>query len=160
MKDPLNPGTLDLEDFLNKKRLSVYLASRYSRRDELLGYAKDLEMLGCDVTSRWVYGEHDVKEDDLDEGDPKDNALRARFAQEDINDLMAARLVICFTERPRHGSTRGGRHVEFGIALATKKMCWVVGHRENIFYCMPSIVFMPDWQTCITHLSVATKAMA
>ena len=108
MKDA-DPGTLDLKSYIFGKSHKVYLAARYSRNAELLAYARELEKLGYVITSRWVYGEHNVKEDGLNEGDPRDDALRARFAQEDIDDLMAAQLVVCFTEAPRHGSTRGGR---------------------------------------------------
>jgi hypothetical protein len=149
MKDAIDPGTLDLEYILIKNR-KIYLAARYSRNEEMLAYAKDLEGLGYYITSRWVYGEHNITDAQLtNDGDPKDESLRARFAQEDIDDLLAAQTIICFTEAPRTGATRGGRHVEFGVALATHKHCWVVGHRENIFYCLPQVRFFPDWETCL-----------
>lgn len=37
--------------------MRIYLAARYSRREELLGYRADLEAAGHIVTSRWLAGD-------------------------------------------------------------------------------------------------------
>ena len=36
-------------------------------------------------------------------------------------------------------SARGGRHVEFGLALAAGKRLCIVGPRENIFHFLPRV---------------------
>lgn len=119
--------------------MKIYLASRYSRLAEVQAAKADLEIAGHVVTARWVKGNHDVKDDELT------TELSKRFAIEDFLDLAEADWVISFTESPRCGPTRGGRHVEFGIALALSKRLIVVGHRENVFHAMPAVEFYPTW---------------
>jgi hypothetical protein len=118
----------------------VYLAARYSRHPEMQGYRSELEAMGFEVTSRWINGDHQVPEDVQAEAR---QAERVRFATEDVEDLMAAEIVIAFAEKPRTTTTRGGRHVEFGIALATGKRIISVGWRENVFYCLPQVEHCP-----------------
>lgn len=120
-------------------KTKIYLAARYSRFQEMQGYRTQLEARGYEVTSRWINGDHQVDNDALAEAR---NAERIRFATEDRADLMAASVVIAFTEEPRKTTTRGGRHVEAGIALATGKRLIVNGWRENVFYCLPEVEFV------------------
>jgi nucleoside 2-deoxyribosyltransferase len=111
--------------------VNVYMAARYSRRLELCGYAAHLESLGHTVTSRWLLGNHQAENDQLHRG-----ADAEQFAREDLDDLEAAEIVVAFSEAPRTSSSRGGRHVEFGYALALGKPICVVGPRENVFACL------------------------
>ncbi len=112
--------------------MKIYLASRYSRREELCGYRTALESAGHTITSRWLNGNHQI--DDKGLSTEAADGERTRFAVEDWEDLMAADCCISFTETPRSmTSSRGGRHVEFGAALAAGLGCVVVGPRENVF---------------------------
>lgn len=129
--------------------MKVYLASRFSRGPELLGYRADLERYGIEVTSRWLLGGHEWAGTD-DEALPID--VGERFATEDINDLVVADVVICFTEEPRSGASRGGRHVEFGYALAAELTIIVVGPRENVFYCLPEVHHHETWETALAEV--------
>lgn len=122
--------------------MKVYLASRFSRIEELRGYKAELEAEGVTVTSRWLLGGHEwvgTDDDDIPVSE------LARFAAEDLEDLEAADVLVCFTEPPRSGPARGGRHVEFGWALAQGKPIIVCGYRENVFYCLPAVTFVEDW---------------
>lgn len=101
-------------------------------------------MRGHEITSRWIDGGHELTKEGSTEAAHHE---RARFADEDWHDMMAADCVISFTEEPRRTNTRGGRHVEFGGALAAGKRCIVVGWRENVFHCLPNVEFFPDWTT-------------
>ncbi len=124
------------------REMNVYFAARFLRLPELLTYKAELEADGITVTSRWLLGGHEwvgAPEEDLPVG------KLARYAQEDLADLMAANVVVCFTEPPRSGPARGGRHVEMGYALAKGKPVIAVGHRENVFYCLPQVLFAADW---------------
>jgi hypothetical protein len=131
----------------------VYLASRYSRFEEMQGYAADLKGAGYGVTSRWIYGDHQITDEGLS-AEAK-QAERTRFAQEDWSDLMRAAICISFTEPPRATNSRGGRHVEFGAALAAGKRCIVVGNRENVFHCLPGVEFFGSWAEAMTALFLA-----
>ena len=147
--------------------MNIYLAARYSRRLELCEYRRELERRGHRVIARWLDGSHQITADGkpvgedseaLIEGDDNgqtDTAarLRERFALEDIGDLEACELCICFTEPTRSGHSRGGRHVEMGYAIAANKEIWVVGHRENLFCWLPTINFFEHFTHCLGHLS-------
>jgi hypothetical protein len=136
--------------------LKVYLAARYSRREELCGYADELRVVGFEVTSRWLAGNHQISDAGLSEQAQAEE--RTRFATEDWEDLMAADVTISFTEPPRGTNSRGGRHVEFGAALAVGQQCFVVGHRENVFHCLEGVQFCETWTNCFLEL-VAYRQM-
>jgi len=128
--------------------MKIYLASRYSRREELCHYRRDLEAMGHRVTARWLDGGHQVSDAALpdDHGDQGFSTRdRRRFAEEDWADLMAAEVLIAFTEQPRHAPSRGGRHVELGAALAAGKTVILVGPRENVFCCLPQVIVCATW---------------
>lgn len=137
--------------------MRIYLASRYSRREELCGYRTFLEAAGHSVTSRWLNGKHQIANDGAPIGDDgealvehgqgaKAHALRMMFAEEDLEDVRVADLVVCFTEQPRSGHSRGGRHVEFGYALGLGKKIAVVGPRENLFCWCEEIIHFDTWE--------------
>ena len=116
----------------------AYLAGRYSRIDELNCYAMELRSRGHRVEARWLLGNNQVHDGALAVEAAEDDVpdMGRLFAQDDLADVQAADLVICFTEPPRSIHSRGGRHVEFGLALALRKRIVVIGPRENVFYCL------------------------
>jgi len=129
--------------------LTFYLAARYSRREELCMYRDDLEARGHQVPARWLLGDHQVHGLEANraiEGDGPVPAARAvLFAEDDISDLLAADVLVAFTDPPRSSTSRGGRHVEFGIALGLRRgtesgpKIFTVGPLENVFYALPDI---------------------
>lgn len=152
--------------------MKIYLASRYSRREELCGYREQLQAEGHEVTSRWLNGKHQISDagvpisdsgEALVEGDDGSSThcaaqLRQHFAAEDIEDVQAAECIVSFTEPPRSGHSRGGRHVEFGIGLGlamageTPPLLIVVGHRENLFHWLPCVAFYATWEEALSEL--------
>lgn len=118
--------------------MKIYLAARFTRNMEMQDIAGLLEKYGHQVTSRWHTGVHSI-----DDGVEPDSGVgmerAARFAAEDLEDLMAASCVISFTEVPRT-PTRGGRHAEFGYGLAHQKKMVIVGQREMIFHYLPEVL--------------------
>jgi hypothetical protein len=130
--------------------MKVYLAARYSRHVEMQAYAADLRAHGHVVTSRWIEGNHDLP---MGINQDEAEAIGVRFAQEDWADLMEAGAVINFTEAPgAPGRQRGGRHVEFGIALAMRKRLIIVGPRENVFHHLPGVEVAPNWPAALAML--------
>lgn len=115
----------------------IYLASRYSRRDEMRVVAEALKLKGHKVTSRWLETEWGNRPDSTSAAPPE---YCEKYAQIDMEDVKFADTVINFTEAPGDGS-RGGRHVEFGLAVAWGKRLVVVGYRENLFHCLPGVEF-------------------
>jgi hypothetical protein len=136
--------------------MKIYLAARYSRHPEMRIVRAHLEGMGYEVTSRWINGGHEwinggheLTKEGSTEGH---EAERIRYAEEDVADLRAADIVISFTEEPRKTTTRGGRHVEFGMALALGKSVYVVGWRENVFHTLPTVRFFKTTRECLLAL--------
>lgn len=121
----------------------IYLASRYSRRKEMLNCAKIIEFrANHTITARWLNGSHKADT-------PAELAEKAAmFAQEDIDDIKRSDVLIAFTESPDvvGGASRGGRHVELGLAIALNKRIVVIGHRENVFCHLPEVMHYQNWE--------------
>jgi hypothetical protein len=110
--------------------MRVYIAGRYSRKVELRSVAADLRARGVNVTSRWL-------EEDADPNSQMgehSEEFYAAVARKDLDDIDRATSMLFFAEDPLVGTPRGGRHVEFGYALARGKYIDVVGPRENVFH--------------------------
>jgi NTP pyrophosphatase (non-canonical NTP hydrolase) len=155
--------------------MQIYLAARYSRRIELCRYREELRYMGHTVQARWLDGEHQISSagipigehgETLVEGDDgstsaRATALRTKFANDDRDDVLGADLMINFTEPPRSDASRGGRHVECGLALANGSTVIVVGYRENIFHWLEEVRFCGSWEEAkqLTRLPVRRKAL-
>jgi hypothetical protein len=137
---------------------TFYLAARYGRRLELVGYRAQLEALGHKAPARWLDGNHQLDDRGYPIGDtgerivergPDASAVaakcRVKFAADDYDDVLAADVLIAFTEEPRSTNSRGGRHVELGIALGRRMPIVVVGPRENVFCWLPAVTHFRTW---------------
>lgn len=147
--------------------MRIYLAARYSRRLELCDYREQLREMGHTVQAVWLDGEHQISDhgtpigehgEALVEGDDGSQsaraaALRQKFAHDDFRDVSMCELLIAFTEPPRSNASRGGRHVELGIAMGMMKQVWVVGPRENIFCWLEDVRQFDTWEMCLAFLS-------
>jgi len=103
--------------------VKVYVACSFGRRDLARQVAEVLTGEGFLVTSRW----HSVEAEHWNK-DPK------IAADHDLTDLDAADGLLSLTEGPEAGYQTGGRHVEFGYAIARMKWLWIVGPLENVFH--------------------------
>jgi|ERR1035437_4516005 nucleoside 2-deoxyribosyltransferase len=132
--------------------MKFYLAGVYHRRKELLGYRRELEAMGHTSTSTWLCENFDKEDDEA----IKTHKLPAQARQEsvkDVNDVMKADAMISFYEPKRNiRSSRGGRHIEFGVAIASQKRLIVIGvdekdwdKNENIFYVYPGVEHYTSW---------------
>ena len=119
--------------------MRIYLCGSYDRREEFDDYAAGLTILGHEVTARWLEGNEDLAPE--------------RQAQMDITDLLLADCLVTFTYKEGEGPSRGGRHVEFGIAWYANKRMIVVGPRENIFHHLPEVECFADWPEAFAALA-------
>ena len=136
--------------------MKIYLAGKYSRKEELIGYAKELAELGHSVVSSWLWTS-------LDDPQAKEVEVATEsvpqlagevFALWDMIDLYNADMLVSFTEPVRgENKDRGGRHVELGVALARGMMIIIVGPRENVFYCHPDVEAVATWEDAKKMLS-------
>lgn len=112
--------------------MNIYLAARFSRRPECNALAQILKRHGHVITSRWVKPDCDhVMPTGLSA--QAEDSERRRFAMEDIDDVLACDWMISLMEEPR-SNTRGGRHIEFGMAVALGKRLTIIGPRETVFH--------------------------
>ena len=115
----------------------IYLAGRYSRRAELAEYAKDLVKCGAEITSTWLKGLHEHR-DDIGAADEREN-----WAKEDLYDIARADTLLLFTET--EPMTRGGCLVEFGVALASGKNVGIIGPKTHVFCYLPDVYHWANW---------------
>jgi hypothetical protein len=110
----------------------IYIAARFSRRHEAHALAKLLQKEGHTITSRWVLPDTDHV---IPAGQSEQAAdqERRRFAMEDCDDVRACDWMISLMQEPRDNS-RGGRHIEFGMALGLGKRLTIIGPRETVFH--------------------------
>lgn len=118
--------------------MRIYIAALYGRMLEMRTYAADLRAMGHVVTSRWVDGEEIGKS--LDDA-----------ANMDLQDLAGAVCCLSFTQPEGSANTGGGRHTEFGLALAYDLMCVIVGDREQVFHHLPEVIHFPTWDEARTY---------
>lgn len=145
--------------------MRIYLAARYSRRLELCDYRAQLRERGVEVVGRWLDGSHQLSDAGVPIGDhgealvgdgngERAAALRAKFAEDDISDVRSAEYLIAFTEHPRTSTSRGGRHVELGIALGRGTPVTIIGPRENVFCWLPQVGQFDTWPQFLADLDV------
>ena len=147
------PGSAET-DAMGKKEAklnTIYIAARYDRINEMNTYSTQLINTGFKVNSRWLKGTRQIHPSPEKVDNNENNvAWEARpFAQDDLEDIKACDTLIFFAEPANSHFKRGGRHVEFGIALALGKRIMVVGNRENVFHCLPQVEHYDNFEQCL-----------
>jgi nucleoside 2-deoxyribosyltransferase len=125
-----------------RSTMKVYLASPYSQKNQMNTYAAELRAGGVEVTSSWLEETHapNVQMHELTHEE------HLQYAYRDIKDVQAAKIFVFFTD-PTKTLVRGGRHVEFGIAVERGMPIYVVGEeRENIFHHLPKVIHFKRWE--------------
>ncbi len=133
--------------------MKLYIAARYDRLEEINQKADELRALGHVIDCRWLNGSHQLhpSPEGVD-ADSESVPMEARpFAEDDVSDLFASEGIVLFSEPSNSHSKRGGRHVEFGIALALRAArgkcfrLFVIGPRENVFHCLAEVERYFTW---------------
>ena len=129
---------------------SVYLASHYSRKDEIKRAARDLEYVGVKVSSTW---HREYLASDTSLSDPKvSKAYWRSAAKRDFKELESATHLVFLSLSPDVEFTRGAHCVEYGIALALRKHIIVVGPSQHIFCYLPGVKFFDSWKEAFPWL--------
>ena len=122
--------------------MKLYLAAQYSWKDQIKGYAKELEAAGYEITSTWL---HERKGASTELTQLSNRFLREHAAI-DLRDIEAADAVVFFSVGPTELTKRGGRHVEFGLAYALGKKIVVCGPKENIFHYLDDVIHFNNFE--------------
>ena len=129
--------------------MKIYLAARYSQHPELKFLRSQLEDLGHTVTSSWLdIGGKSFTLEEL-ENEPDRCSIRG---QADLDDVKAADCLIFISSQ----GGKGGRHVEYGIALGLGKRIIISGHRENVFHTLTDEVY-PTYDELFGALSEVSE---
>jgi len=122
--------------------MKVYLAARYSRKDEIKEKKEELKTLGIECTSRWAEEEIEgsAQLDDVAE------SFLLSAAINDIEDIKKANCTVMFSVNPREATVRGGRHWEAGFAYGLGKPLIICGPQENVFHMLPDVVICANWE--------------
>jgi len=118
----------------------IYLAACFEQQAEVRDKAIELEKLGFICTSSWRFEDGNI---------PPTSAHLDKCAKQDLTDLRNANYFVCLTSQ---ASQRGGKHVEFGYALALDIPCLLVGRRENIFHSLTRVDFVETWNEALDLL--------
>jgi hypothetical protein len=123
--------------------MKFYIAGKFSRQQEFKVVRNKLEEAGHKVTSRW-----------LDEVSPDviTDYFQETTAAIDLEDISSAHAMIFFSEEPP-SPPRGGRHVEFGYALAERLPIYVIGPKENVFH------YTPDYFGIVRHFKTLEEVI-
>lgn len=124
--------------------MKIYITARWGRRDEMRSHRISLEKAGHKVNSRWL--------------DEPDGTPEAKAASIDLTDICMSDVLVVFSETPDIGYYTGGRHVEFGYAIALDKRIIVIGPRENIFMHVPTVHVVSTLEEAIEFLARPCKA--
>jgi hypothetical protein len=117
--------------------MKFYLAGAYYKRPLLREINTQITNLGFESTSRWLYLEHSIE----NPGDA--DRLGPLYARHDHDDVKEADVLVFLTNHIDDPYTSGGRHVEFGLALAWQKPIIIYDphfagrsswNKENIFH--------------------------
>jgi hypothetical protein len=120
--------------------MKIYVAAMYGQMMEMRDVRDRLVAAGHEVTAQWIDGK-------------EANDTQSAAAIMDVQDVVRAEALIAFSQARGTMHTGGGRHVEFGIALALGKRLMVVGPRgEHVFHAYPGVRFFDTLDDAIGAL--------
>jgi nucleoside 2-deoxyribosyltransferase len=106
--------------------VNIYIAAPYPLRPVAITVMHDLEAAGHRVTSSWL--RTGCQDDDC--------TLTAR---RDLEDIDVADALLVLQPDDWHDKGTGGRHIEFGYALAKGKQLIVFGEPSTNFHHLPHV---------------------
>lgn len=125
----------------------VYIASRYSRKEEMKSVRLEIERIGLFSTSTWLEEPH-APNTQMSELTPEQHS---EYANVDLQDINRCDFMLFFSESDL--TPRGGRHVEFGYATGMNKHIHVIGPRENIFHYLDNVTVHADLASFISYVT-------
>ncbi len=109
--------------------MRVYIAAPYPLRDMAQALMRRVEGAGHTVTSTWLTSY---------------DRMTNEFACLDLADVRRADVLLALSPSEWLDKGTGGRHVEFGYALALNKPIVLIGERGNIFHYLSDVLVIHD----------------
>lgn len=119
--------------------MKVYIAAPFELRKDAEALQLRLQDDGITVTARWI----------MEEGADQ---ISHEWATNDLSDVARADILLLLNPPEFKRSGTGGRHVEFGYALALNKKVLVVGVASNIFHSLNNVVIVPQTANILQEL--------
>jgi nucleoside 2-deoxyribosyltransferase len=107
--------------------MKIYIAAPYPIRDEAISIMHALEAHGHVVTSTWLR---------------QVDTMGDYYARLDLADVDACDMLLFYQPDEWVNKGTGGRHVEFGYAIARKKLVVMIGPHSNIFHYLDSVLHL------------------
>ena len=120
--------------------MKIYLASPFEKQAGMKTLADSLTHAGYTITSKWLTEDETA-------------AQHAALAWRDVQDINEADVVVVNNPTDFFHAGTGGRHVEFGYALAMHKPLILLGRPSNVFHYLPTVIQAPDYHTLFTVLA-------
>ena len=149
---------------MNGPPMRVHLTAAPYRRDEVLEYAARLTRTGrITVLSSWLAGGQVTAAGEpvgetgrllLQGGGAEADKARVDVAEGHLRDVVAADMVVVFTEAPGAPTTT---HVELGFALAHGVALVLVGPRDTVFDWLPDIQWFACWDDAADYVVSASN---
>jgi nucleoside 2-deoxyribosyltransferase len=117
----------------------VYISAPWPLKPQALAAKGLCEQAGIEVTSQWIT-------------QPQTAQLSHAWATVDLADVAAADVLMALNPLEWEDKGTGGRHVEFGYALASGKGIVIVGTRTNVFHYLNWILVVPDIESAIWYV--------
>lgn len=115
---------------------SIYIAGPFKRREDLFLIREQLAQRHIESTSRWL-------DSHLSDYDCPVSVLRQE-ALEDLLDIHRADAFLLVNPEEWVNEGRGGKHIEFGYALAKGRAMYVMGVASSIFHHHPNVKVIQD----------------
>lgn len=114
--------------------MRVYVGARTNQFEKVQRIHTAVRRLGHTITFDWT---EFVDEGELAGNDERRVDTKRECAENDFLGVSSCELFIAVID----GDEPVGTFVEFGIALALYKECWLIGdpHRDSIFFYMPQV---------------------
>ena len=126
--------------------LGVYIAAPFQLRHVGQLVLSGLLSVGLYSTARWLDQEKEEWKDD--------------WARIDLDDIDRSTVVILINPPEWAHKGTGGRHVEFGYALARHKDIIVFGERTNIFHHVDSVHVVSDLTSVIEKANDLARGLS
>lgn len=106
--------------------MKIYFAGRYRDAAVFRHMGDGLREMGHQIVSSWIYTNRRAGRNFEDISDEE----KATIAQEDVDDVLSCDVLVLLSS----DGGRGGKHVEFGIAIGAGKRICVLGQKQNVFH--------------------------
>lgn len=105
--------------------IRVYIAAPFQLQDGAAALRELLKASEIECTSTWLNAPENIDE---------------RWAKRDLSDVARCDVFVAMNPEDWASRGTGGRHVEFGYALALRKPVVILGARTNIFHHIRDVV--------------------